>query len=78
MVAREFASGKAFVHEHTDVYGRPVIVINAQKHVTGQSHRLPQSGEALPGCMKTLAQAFRMSGGNIRRGSQRGRRGPQG
>lgn len=35
MVAREFATGKAFVHEHTDVYGRPVIVINAQKHVTG-------------------------------------------
>lgn len=34
-VAGEAATGKAYLHEHTDVYDRPVIVIRARLHVTG-------------------------------------------
>lgn len=35
-VERELASGKAYVHSATDVYGRPPIVIRTKLHVTGQ------------------------------------------
>jgi hypothetical protein len=34
-VAREAATGKAYLHSHPDVSGRPVIVVRAAKHVTG-------------------------------------------
>jgi hypothetical protein len=34
-VAEEAATGKAFLHEHPDVDGRPVIVVRARRHVTG-------------------------------------------
>lgn len=36
MVAREMASGKAYVHTAPDKYGRPAIVIRTKKHVTGK------------------------------------------
>ncbi|KAG2449598.1 hypothetical protein HYH02_005131 [Chlamydomonas schloesseri] len=36
MVARELASGKAYVHTAPDKYGRPAIVIRTKKHVTGE------------------------------------------
>ena len=35
-VAREMASGKAYVHKHTDKYGRPVIVVRVKRHVIGK------------------------------------------
>ncbi|MEW5315638.1 MAG: hypothetical protein WDW38_007052 [Sanguina aurantia] len=35
-VAAEFKSGKAYVHAHCDVYGRPVVFIKTKLHVTGQ------------------------------------------
>lgn len=35
-VAREAATGKAYLHEHTDVNGQPVIVIRAALHKTGE------------------------------------------
>jgi hypothetical protein len=34
-VAREAATGKAYLHSQPDVSGRPVIVVRAAKHVTG-------------------------------------------
>ena len=34
-VAREAATGKAYLHTLPDVSGRPVIVVRAAKHVTG-------------------------------------------
>ncbi len=34
-VADEAASGKAFLHVHPDVNGRPVIVVRVSKHLTG-------------------------------------------
>lgn len=34
-VAREAATGKAYLHTNLDVSGRPVIVVRAAKHVTG-------------------------------------------
>ncbi len=34
-VAEEAATGKAFLHNHTDVNGRPVIVVRAARHITG-------------------------------------------
>ncbi len=39
MVARELASGKAYVHTAPDKYGRPAIVIRTKKHVTGAIER---------------------------------------
>lgn len=39
-VAVEAATGKAYLHEHTDVYGRPVIVIRARLHVTGATQNV--------------------------------------
>ncbi|GLC47000.1 hypothetical protein PLESTB_001656000 [Pleodorina starrii] len=36
MIAAEMASGKAYVHNCTDKYGRPAIVIRTKLHVTGQ------------------------------------------
>ncbi|GBF87868.1 motile sperm domain-containing protein [Raphidocelis subcapitata] len=35
-VQAELATGKAFVHSSTDVYGRPVVIIRVRKHVTGE------------------------------------------
>lgn len=35
MVAKEAATGKAYLHEHTDVNGQPVIVIRSSLHKTG-------------------------------------------
>ncbi|KAL4423541.1 hypothetical protein ABPG77_006564 [Micractinium sp. CCAP 211/92] len=37
-IAREAATGKAYLHTHTDVSGRPVIVVRAAKHLTGASN----------------------------------------
>ncbi len=34
-IAAEAATGKAFLHSHTDVNGRPVIVVRAARHITG-------------------------------------------
>lgn len=34
-MAREAATGKAYIHTHTDRYGRPVMVVRAHKHITG-------------------------------------------
>lgn len=34
-VAVEAATGKAYLHKHLDVNGRPVIVVKVQKHITG-------------------------------------------
>jgi len=34
-VAREYASGKAYVHSATDKYGRPAIVIRTKLHAVG-------------------------------------------
>ena len=34
-VANEMATGKAYVHTHPDVAGRPVVVIRAARHVIG-------------------------------------------
>ena len=52
MVAREYATGKAYVHAHTDVYGRPVIVIRAEKHVTGKQpgRCFSGQGQVAPDC----------------------------
>lgn len=30
-VKREAATGKAYLHEHTDIYGRPVLVIRVSR-----------------------------------------------
>ncbi|GAX79298.1 hypothetical protein CEUSTIGMA_g6739.t1 [Chlamydomonas eustigma] len=35
-VAAELATGKSYVHEHNDIYGRPVIIIQASKHIIGE------------------------------------------
>lgn len=37
MVAKEAETGKAYLHEHKDVNGQPVIVIRSSLHVTGIS-----------------------------------------
>ena len=42
-MAREAATGKAYLHSHLDVTGRPVIVVRAAKHLTG-GWRQPGSG----------------------------------
>lgn len=34
-VAAEAATGKAFLHSHNDVNGRPVIVVRVARHITG-------------------------------------------
>lgn len=34
-VRAEYNTGKSFVYEHSDVYGRPVMVITASKHNIG-------------------------------------------
>merc|ERR1711976_986647 len=35
MVAAEAATGKAQLWEHTDVYGQPVVLVRADRHVIG-------------------------------------------
>ena len=42
-MAREAATGKAYLHSQLDVTGRPVIVVRAAKHLTG-GWRQPGSG----------------------------------
>lgn len=39
-VAAEAATGKAVLHSHKDVNGRPVIIIRASRHITGQALRI--------------------------------------
>ena len=36
-VAEEAASGKAYLHDHKDINGRPVIIVRARRHITGES-----------------------------------------
>lgn len=36
-VATEAATGKAYLHTHPDVNGRPVIIVRAARHLTGAS-----------------------------------------
>lgn len=36
MVAKEAKTGKAYLHEHRDVNGQPVIVIRSSLHITGE------------------------------------------
>lgn len=36
-VADEAATGKAYLHKHLDVNGRPVIVVKARYHITGKT-----------------------------------------
>lgn len=38
-VADEASSGKAYLHTHPDVNGRPVIVVRVSKHITGAARR---------------------------------------
>lgn len=38
-VADEAGSGKAYLHTHPDVNGRPVIVVRVSKHITGAAPR---------------------------------------
>lgn len=35
-VAQEAATGKAYLHTHPDISGRPVIIVRAAKHVPGE------------------------------------------
>ena len=41
-VADEAGSGKAYLHTHPDVNGRPVIVVRVSKHITGAAWRAHQ------------------------------------
>ena len=36
-IAKESATGKAYLHQHTDSQGRPVVIIRGAHHVTNQS-----------------------------------------
>ena len=38
MVAKEAETGKAYLHEHKDVNGQPVIVIRSSLHITGMGN----------------------------------------
>lgn len=44
-IAREAATGKAYLHTHTDVNGRPVIIVRAAKHFTGGPPLQPSAAE---------------------------------
>jgi hypothetical protein len=71
-VAKEAATGKAFLHTHPDIYGRPVVIIRAARHVTGaaplvESQRLcvyilDRALEALPPGQDTLLGIFDLRG----------------
>jgi hypothetical protein len=37
-VQAEFATGKSYLHQHLDIYGRPVLIIESSKHSTGSSN----------------------------------------
>ena len=46
-VAAEAATGKAYLHSHRDVNGRPVIIIRASRHITGQALQIADQGYML-------------------------------
>lgn len=69
-IAREAATGKAYLHTHTDVSGRPVIVVRAAKHFTGASNL--QDSQRL--CVHLMDRALeRLAAGN---GGEGGAAGP--
>eukprot|EP00884_Botryococcus_braunii_P020362 jgi/Botrbrau1/7009/Bobra.0165s0038.1 len=55
-VAEEAATGKAYLHKHFDISGRPVVVVRARLHVTGQ-RPLEESQRY---CAYLLEEALRM------------------
>ena len=58
-VAREAATGKAFLHSHSDVLGRPVVVVRAAKHITGVLPTLACPGRVCgQTCRAQVAQLF--------------------
>jgi hypothetical protein len=71
-VAKEAATGKAFLHNHLDVSGRPVIIVRAAKHVTGASplvdsqrlcvHLLDRAVSSLPEDQDTVLGIFDLRG----------------
>jgi len=71
-VAQEAATGKAYLHTHLDVKGRPVIIVRAAKHVTGSApliesqrlcvHILERAHERLPEGQETFLGIFDLRG----------------
>ena len=71
-VAKEAATGKAYLHTTTDVQGRPVVVVRASKHVSGaaplvESQRLcvfllDRAMEEMPEGQDTMLGIFDLRG----------------
>eukprot|EP00877_Chromochloris_zofingiensis_P000680 jgi/Chrzof1/10612/Cz05g05060.t1_CPSFL1 len=71
-VEREYNTGKAYVAQHPDKYGRPAIVIRASKHITGEfpiddskrlcTYLLDQAIEQLPDGSEQLIGLFDLRG----------------
>ena len=38
-IRAELAADKAFVHNHADRFGRPVVVVQASRHIVSETHR---------------------------------------
>lgn len=48
-VAAEAATGKAYLHDQKDVNGRPVIIVRASKHITGEVQLIASSRYQMTG-----------------------------
>ena len=75
-IAKEAATGKAYIHTHLDVLDRPVLVVRASKHVLGASplesseqlcsFLLDRAIEKLPPGQKTILGIFDLRGFSTR------------
>jgi hypothetical protein len=71
-IAREAATGKAFLHSHLDIYSRPVIIVRAARHITGAApliesqklcvHVIDRALDALPPNQDTILGIFDLRG----------------
>ena len=71
-MAKEAATGKAYLHAHLDVQNRPVIIVRAAKHVTAAGplvdsqrlcvHILERASDSLPEGQDTFLGIFDLRG----------------
>ncbi|KIZ00867.1 Phosphatidylinositol transfer protein CSR1 [Monoraphidium neglectum] len=76
LVQAELATGKAEVHEHTDKFGRPVVIIRVTKHVIGEfplseskrlcAHVLDNAVASLPPGGEQIMGIFDLKGFELR------------
>ena len=54
-IPAEIAADKAILHPHADIYGRPVVVVQARRHIVSETH----AARSVAACQATVVPCSR-------------------